>query len=132
MSDVLFFEKLESKTEDYCHLFLNEPMDQLGMPILLKIRESLPLEIASVVISNYNMPHAKKITYVLRLDRDNIELLELSEKSRNNIMFSFHDENIYLNSKQMSALYKKAFKTRLEQISKDLRANRCGVYEEII
>ena len=86
----------------------------------------------SIFISNFEFRKTVRVVYVLRINRDKAELVELSEHIENSIVYDFLSEDIYLNSKKMSDFYKKAFKQRLSQIIKDVKNKKSNIFEEII
>ncbi|MBI60316.1 hypothetical protein CL657_03765 [bacterium] len=106
-------------------------LSDTGFSFLSYIKEVIPLDVLSVFITNYNHNNSN-IIYVLRLERDKLELYESNANTENNIQYSFLDESITLNKKPMSNIYKLAFKKRLTDIIKDLKLNKCELFEETL
>lgn len=104
----------------------------VGFNFLAFIKENFELNVASVFITNYKKLTQSDLMYILRLERDKIILYEKSEQAENNIEYSFLDDSIRLNKKSMSAFYNTSFKKRLSEIIRDLKQNKCSIFEEII
>ncbi|RAP30246.1 hypothetical protein DID78_02595 [Candidatus Marinamargulisbacteria bacterium SCGC AG-343-D04] len=131
MIDNLSFDHL-NKTQAFIQDIDTLPPDQLGFSFISHVKETLPLDIASIFISNFEFRKSVKVLYVLRINREKAELVELSEHIENSIIYDFLSQDIYLNSKKMSNFYKKAFKQRLSHIIKDLQNNKSNIFEEVI
>ena len=104
MADSIFSDKASKQSSKYIAYFQNTDLDAYGLPFLIQIRDDFPLDLANLIITNYH--HPAKITYILKLNRDHIELLELLPQTKNNILYSFSSDKIYLNHKEMSVLFK--------------------------
>ena len=110
----------------------NTKSQHVGYNFLSFLKDNLELNVASIFITNYNSIHQKNLMYILRLERDKIILFEKSDGVENNIEYNFLDDTISLNKKLMSPLYNRAFKKRLTEIIRDLKLNKCSIFEEII
>lgn len=105
--------------------------NDVGFSFLDFIKDELSMDVLSVIITNYKR-QASSLLYVLRLDREKLELYESHKTIENNIRYHFSDHSIYLNNKSMGSLYKNAFKKRLNDIIKDLKLNQCDLFEEAL
>ena len=110
----------------------NTSSQKVGFNFLSFLKDNLELNVASIFITNYKSPAQKDLMYILRLERDKIILFEKSEGVENNIEYNFLDDSISLNKSFMSPFYNKAFKKRLTEIIRDLKQNKCSIFEEII
>lgn len=110
----------------------NTSSQKVGFNFLSFLKDNLELNVASIFITNYKSSIQKNLMYILRLERDKIILFEKSEDVENNIEYNFLDDSISLNKNSMSPFYNKAFKKRLTEIIRDLKQNKCSIFEEII
>ena len=105
---------------------------KVGFSFLSYLKDNLKMDIASIFITNHNIHFDRNVTYVLRLERDKIELYEESDVCENRIVYQFSDDSISLNSKKMTPIFINAFKNRLSEIIRDLKRNRSTIFEEVI
>ena len=103
-----------------------------GFSFLSHIKETIPLDVISVFITNYNLNPNAAVIYIVRLERETLELYESNANTENNISYSFADDSIILNKKMMSNIYKLAFKKRLNDIINELKLNKCELFEETL
>ena len=132
MLDLFLLDKLNNKSDSYIDQINREPMTNLGYNFISNIRTTLPVEILSVIFTNYQQKEQQIPWYILRLDRDKLEFLEVTEHSKSNFVYNFADDSIYLNGNQSEQLVKTAFKKHLRNILIDIKKERASVYEEMI
>ena len=131
MSFTPTFENL-TQTQRY-----NDNLDDLnsenaGFSFFSVIKNQLPLKVNCLFISNYITQKKASIHYILRIDRNKINLFESSQLAENTSEYVFSEKKTYLNKNPMGDLYKTAFKRRLSEIIHELKHNACAVYEEPI
>tara|TARA_Y200000002_G_C22645971_1_gene649135 strand:- start:663 stop:1070 length:408 start_codon:yes stop_codon:yes gene_type:complete len=110
----------------------NTQSRNVGYNFLAFIKDNFELNVASIFITNYKKPSRSDLMYILRLEREQVILYEKTDQVENNIEYSFIDDSIFLNKKSMSAFYNNSFKKRLTEIIRDLKQNKCSIFEEII
>ncbi len=110
----------------------NTQSRNVGFNFLAFIKDNFELNVASIFITNYKKPTHSDLMYILRLERDKVILYEKTDQAENNIEYSFLDDAIILNKKTMSPFYNNSFKKRLSEIIRDLKQNKCSIFEEII
>ncbi|MAQ64148.1 hypothetical protein CL647_05545 [bacterium] len=127
----LSLDHLNNASQYLSHLDEADPND-VAFSFLNYLAEAIPLDVLSVFITNYNLEPDANVLYILRLDREKIELYESNSNTENNICYQFSDDVITLNANPMSTIYKTAFKKRLNDIIKDLKFNKCEILEETL
>ena len=131
MNNVLYLEQLQTPSDDLIKEFDDQDMNTIGYPFLNKIRQELSVHISSLVISNYYNKDKVSLWYILRLDRDKVELLEMKDQSQTNVLLSFQDSHIYLNGNIAGEPLLNHFKHRLRYILIDLKKEKARLYEEV-
>tara|TARA_B100000427_G_C15510778_1_gene596089 strand:- start:703 stop:1098 length:396 start_codon:yes stop_codon:yes gene_type:complete len=121
-----------SKAPQYLKHLDDADTNDVGFSFITYLKEVIPLDVISIFITNYNIQPNANVLYILRLERDKLELYESNINTENNICYQFADDSITLNAKTMSTIYKTAFKKRLIDIIKDLELNKCELLEETI
>ena len=130
MLDNISFDHLQ-ETQNYTESLNNLVDEQPGFSFASFVTSQLPLHVASIFITNYTFRDAVSTVYVLRIDREQLELAEVSKTAQNRIVFSFESESISLNGNTMGNLYLSAFKKRLDQIISDLTLKKSHIFEDI-
>ena len=132
MFDLFVLDKLQSQSSKLMTVINTEEMEKLDFNFIISLREVMPVEVSSIIFSNHFIKDELPFWYVLRLDRDKVELLEIRENEHTNVLLYFQSDKIYFNGKEHNDLLREDFKKRLRSILLDLRKNKCKVYEEKI
>ena len=80
----LSLDHLNNASQYLSHLDEADPND-VAFSFLNYLAEAIPLDVLSVFITNYNLEPDANVLYILRLDREKIELYESNSNTENNI-----------------------------------------------
>ena len=89
----LSLDHLNNASQYLSHLDEADPND-VAFSFLNYLAEAIPLDVLSVFITNYNLEPDANVLYILRLDREKIELYESNFNTENNICYQFSDDVI--------------------------------------
>ena len=102
-----------------------------GLELMSELQTGLSSAVKSIIVTNFNLRGRQKTAYyVLKLSQRVIEMLEINDNVKNNIVYTFSSEKITLNTRPMSALYRKVFADRLKEVTRDIQQERAVVLEE--
>ena len=132
MFDLFVLDKFKTQATTLSDSIKNDNMEQINFNFILTIRETMSVEVASVVFSNHHLRDKLSFWYILRLDRDKIELLEIRDEDHSNVLLYFQSNKIYFNGNEADDLLRKDFKKRIRSILIDVRKDKCKVFEEKI
>ena len=132
MFDMFVLDKLDSQSANLTTVVKSEDMEKLDFNFIITLREMMHFDVSSIIFSNHYLKYSLPLWYVLRLDRDKIELLEIKNDDHTNVLLYFQSNKIYFNGKEHNDLLRNDFKKRLRSILIDLRKDKCKVYEEKI
>jgi hypothetical protein len=131
MPEFLDVGKLQDQTQKYQDAIHDIPKEEDKDTIIKQIKELFDPELKSIVITNYSKTRVlSKIFYVMKIERDRIELAEKSETMKNYINYDYQSNEITLNNKPMSQIYFQEFKKRINRILEDIDRNKARVFEE--
>ena len=122
--------------EDFRSLAVQEkaPPSQLDEKAIIDqatVKEYIPDNIKSIVISNYKVQFQNKtVYYILHISRNIIELNEKNETLKTKTKLDLKTKEIFLNEKQMSPVYYRALQKRIQVIFNDCKNNKAIIYEE--
>ena len=130
MFDLLVLNKLKNQSTNLSAVIDKQPMNQLDYNFIITLRESMTVDVSSIIFSNHFLRDIVPLWYILRLDRDKLELLEIKESNHTSVVLYFHNNRIFFNGKEHNDLLRHDFKKRLKSILIDLHQKKCRVYEE--
>ena len=131
MNTNLSFDHLKEAQHYLDHLD-DASSKNIGYSFLSFLKDQIPLDVINIYITNYTMSVSPKKYYILKCDRNALELFEKNQNTENNIKYLFLDDSIILNSKKMGAIYNTAFKKRLSEIIRDLTRLKSVIFEETL
>ena len=94
MFDLFVLDKLQSQSSNLMTVINTEEMEKLDFNFIISLREVMPVEVSSIIFSNHFIKDELPFWYVLRLDRDKVELLEIRENEHTNVLLYFQSDKI--------------------------------------
>ena len=129
MSFHVAFDHLHQATHYLDHLDDVYPVN-IGFNYFDFLKESLAMDIYSVFVTNYTINPYADLIFILRCERNQIELFEKTTLTQSNIIYNFFDKTITLNKNVMDDLFLNFFKNRLSEIVMDLKTQKAVIFEE--
>lgn len=105
-------------------------MTKINYNFISNIRKTLPVNISSIIYTNYHLRKSLTHWYILRLDRDKLEYLQILKEGYNNMLYYFQSDKIYINGKLNTNEFNDELKKTIRSVLIDTKNKKCNIYEE--
>ena len=131
MDDYLDINKLKDQSLKYQTDIEQHTEKEDVMGLVYQLSQQFSEHVLSIIITNFHRyKKGHEAYYVLKLTRQQIEILEINPTTRNNILFLFQQDEVYVNNRQMGKVYHTALVKRIREIITDVKIQKAFVFEE--
>ena len=121
------FDQYREQTDKYSSSIVTAVPNALNS--LDKLRDRLSDSVQSLIISNINKHKKNNAYYIVKVNSDQIEILEVDNDQKNHYLYQFSDESLFLNNESVAS-EESNLSERFASIIEDLKLNKSKIYEE--